>query len=151
MLYTGVFLKQDKWIHWVVALACMETVEEVGHHHGTVSSVDLLSSGTRATCLLARLPAHVAQLRRDLSRSGKNQMFSFTSGAATLSFSRKWQPYMSRYRPQTLLLPEKVVHSELGLEDSPTHLCTQWEWRLWRERRCLSTVARNLVWCLCVW
>ncbi|KAI4823821.1 hypothetical protein KUCAC02_012378, partial [Chaenocephalus aceratus] len=38
----------------------------------------------------------------DVSSSGKNQMFSFTSGASTLFFSRRWQANMSRYRPGTL-------------------------------------------------
>lgn len=37
----------------------------------------------------------------DVNRSGKNQMFSFTSGASTLFFSRRWQANMSRYWPGT--------------------------------------------------
>lgn len=50
----------------------------------------------------------------DVNRSGKNQMFSFTSGASTLFFSRRWQANMSRYWPGTPGPPGGVTHSELG-------------------------------------
>lgn len=53
----------------------------------------------------------------DVNRSGKNQMFSFTSGASTLFFSRRWQANMSRYWPGTLGLWERSRTRSLGSEN----------------------------------
>lgn len=53
----------------------------------------------------------------DVNRSGKNQMFSFTSGASTLFFSRRWQANMSRYWPGTQGLWEGSCTQSLGSEN----------------------------------
>lgn len=59
-----------------------------------------------AILLCTRVTCQLMWPRWDVNRSGKNQMFSFTSGASTLFFSRRWQANMSRYWPGTLGLWE---------------------------------------------
>lgn len=85
-------------------MACVAYVgrKEVGHRCGLRF---LLC--TRVTCQLM-WPSW------DVNRSGKNQMFSFTSGASTLFLSRRWQANMSRYWPWDSGPLGEVTHSELG-------------------------------------
>lgn len=85
-------------------MACVAYVgrKEVGHRCGL-----RLLLCTRVTCQLM-WPSW------DVNRSGKNQMFSFTSGASTLFLSRRWQANMSRYWPWDSGPLGEVTHSELG-------------------------------------
>lgn len=103
----GCFLSQEhiQLCFWVVACVAYAGRKEVGHRCGLRF---LLC--TRVTCQLM-WPSW------DVNRSGKNQMFSFTSGASTLFFSRRWQANMSRYWPGTLGLWERSRTRSLGSQN----------------------------------